>query len=365
MIPGVAVLRHRGKAATGMTAWWQVAALVALATFAGTAGAAAQSVLARNLTPGAPIEFVLNATVVGSAKADAEGYASMRLRPAGGGKDQMDSLVFVDTCGELKRILVVERGTEPLAQEPACARVEIPGLIVVNLTGPSPTLMLIQGPYDPNAPPRTWTAAPMGLIVSGGTGLTSFNNQGLFACGSVTDCSANNWTMGFAGAAQFWLSPFLGAEVGYIKPGGTEVEGKGTSSISSYDFTSSLGGDVLTVAGLVGGPVGPLRLYGKAGANHQWTTQTETVTIADVTATIDGVEQTIKGGTQTTTLRTSGWGWLFGGGVDVWIHPRFAIYGEALWAGVKGGDADLGEGSLNQRLTMFFVGGRLYLAFGR
>lgn len=369
----VAVVRYPGQTATGMTAWWKVVAVVALAWAAGASDASAQSVLVRNLAPGTTVEFVLNSTVVGSAKTDAEGYASLPLAPAGTGKAEMDSYIFTETCGETRRVLVVERVVEPPAPDAACARVEIPGLfvvrpistIVVDMTGSTPTLLLIQGAYDPKAPPRTWTAAPMGLILSGGAGLTSYNNQGLLACGSVTDCSSNNWTLGYTGAVQFWLAPFLGAEVGYIKPGGTTAEGSGTSSISTYEFNSELDGDVLTIAGLVGGPVGPLRLYGKAGANHQWSIQTETVTIADATATIDGVEQTVPGGTHSTTLRTSGWGWLFGGGMEAWVSPRFAIYGEAMWAAMKGGDADRGEGSLDQRQTMFFIGGKFHVAFGR
>ena len=51
--------------------------------------------------------------------------------------------------------------------------------------------------------------------------------------------------------------------------------------------------------------------------------------------------------------------------MEAWVSPRFAIYGEAMWAAMKGGDADRGEGSLDQRQTMFFIGGKFHLAFGR
>ena len=51
---------------------------------------------------------------------------------------------------------------------------------------------------------------------------------------------------------------------------------------------------------------------------------------------MNDVPQTFKGGTQTFETETRGWGWLFGGGLEAWIKPSFAIYGEAGSAALKG-----------------------------
>ena len=54
---------------------------------------------------------------------------------------------------------------------------------------------------------------------------------------------------------------------------------------------------------------------------YHWTENTGTETIDDLTITVDNVQQTIPGGTQASLLQTEGWGWLFGGGGEVWHRP--------------------------------------------
>jgi len=116
--------------------------------------------------------------------------------------------------------------------------------------------------------------------------------------------------------------------------------------------------NVVTLAGKIGAPVGPARIYGLAGATYHWATSTTTETIADQTVTVGDVTRTIPGGTQVFVVNTEGWGWLFGGGAEIWATPRFAIYGEFTRVYLKGGDADGGEGSLDERASMILAGAR-------
>jgi hypothetical protein len=135
------------------------------------------------------------------------------------------------------------------------------------------------------------------------------------------------------------------------------VDGSG----QTFRFNTFLTADVLTVAGKVGGPVGPVRLYGRAGGNFHRGTFGTTQTTDDTTITVDGVTVAIPGGTQTFELVTEGWGWLFGGGMEVWMRPSVAIYGEVTFAALKGNPVDAAEGGLNDRLTAFTIGAKFKL----
>jgi hypothetical protein len=88
---------------------------------------------------------------------------------------------------------------------------------------------------------------------------------------------------------------------------------------------------------------------------------TTTESIADYIYTVDDVTTTIPGGSQTFQLRTGGWGWLFGGGLEVWVSSRFGVYGEFTYTELKGDNLDLGEGSINDRLFLIFGGVRVHL----
>ena len=79
------------------------------------------------------------------------------------------------------------------------------------------------------------------------------------------------------------------------------------------------------------------------------------------TVTVDEVVQTIPGGTQTFELKTDGWGWLFGGGLEVWVSPSFAIYGEFDYGALKGSDVSGGEARIDDRLTSALLGLRVHI----
>jgi hypothetical protein len=157
--------------------------------------------------------------------------------------------------------------------------------------------------------------------------------------------------------ADYWITPFLAAEVSYVRPSDVTASGSG----STFQFDSRLETRLATVAGKAGVPVGHARLYGFGGMNRQQTTSTTTETISDTTVVVDGVTQTIKGGTQTFAQKTQGWNWLAGGGVEAWLTSRVAFYGEFTLAKIKGEPISGGEGGIDDQAMLFMVGARLRL----
>ena len=182
-------------------------------------------------------------------------------------------------------------------------------------------------------------------------------------------CNGDGSGFGFQGGAEYWFAPWLAAEGTFLKPANMTAEGSGTG----YKFDTTLETSVVTIAGKVGVPAGPMRFYGKVGANYQRSLSTNNQTIDDTTiivqesTTVDGettvTEKTItyKGGSHTIDYRTGGWSWYIGGGAEAWFKGRFAVYGEAAWLGLKGDNLDEGEGRLDDKLTMFMFGARVKL----
>jgi hypothetical protein len=74
---------------------------------------------------------------------------------------------------------------------------------------------------------------------------------------------------------------------------------------------------------------------------------------------VDDVPQTVKGGRQTYALRTQGWGWAYGGGLEVWMAPAFGLYFEAGRGALKGKAVDNVDGSLDDHVNYIVVGGRV------
>lgn len=322
--------------------------------------AGAQTVKVRNAAPGATIEVVYGTTQVANTSTDARGAVDVPLPASSGATGEIDAHLFVDECGTRRKVIISPAGTTPAAQEPACVRREIAGLflvrpastLVVNVAPPAPSLLLRQGAFDPDAPPREWTAAPKGLVLSGGTGFSFIGNAGALACGTVTDCSADGTALGFSANLTYWFTPYVAADVGYLKPGDMTAEGSG----DGYRFSSTLDSRVLTVGGRVGVPVGPLRFFGKAGADYHWGTFSTSQTIDQRTITVDEMAETIPGGTQELALETKGWDWVFGGGLEVWFTRHVAAYAEFGRAGLKGDPVQDVEGTIEDRALYLFVG---------
>jgi hypothetical protein len=350
--------------------WRPLAAAAVLKLSVCVAAADAQTVIVRSAPPGSSVEVTVNAKPAGSAKVDPGGDATVAfdLR-ALIGRVQMDADVYVDTCDTVRRVLIVERGQQAPVQEAACTRRDDLGFflmrrvstLVVNVSGTPPTVMLRQGRVnlDPQASSRP--EVPTGLVVFGGAGLAQFGDFVVLACGTVTDCTGKDSLFAFTGGLDYWISRFIAAEVAYLKPAELDVNGRGTN----FQFKTSLDPHIVSVAGKVGLPIGPVRLFGKVGGTYHRAVLGTSQTMDDVAIEVDGETQTIEGGTQEFEVRTGGWGWLFGGGGEIWARPSLAIYGEAGRAALKGSALDAEEGTLDERMNYFMFGVRVRIGGGR
>ncbi len=236
----------------------------------------AQTVIVRNAPPDSLVEVVLNDTAVGSSKTNDKGDAlvavgmSERLMKA-----ETDAQIFVDICPAVRRVLVVERSVQVPLQEAGCTRRDMGGIfvvksissLVVDVGGPSPTLLLRQGRVSLD-PPRVWKPAPTGLVLFGGGAFTSGGNVTAIACGDVAGCSGDQAGLGYSAGAAYWLTPFLAAEGTYIKAADATAAGR----TDTFEFESVFEVEVLTLVGKVGIPRGPVRPYGLAGATYQQST---------------------------------------------------------------------------------------------
>ncbi len=329
---------------------------------AGSAGA--QTLMLRSAPSGARVEVRLNAAEAGAATTDAEGHATVVLAP-GVSRDEISANLFVDSCDALVRVLIVERGVPAAAPGAGCTRQAIAGVfvvrpvstLVITIQSPRPRLLLRQGAFDPDAPPRVWEQSPTGFMVFGGGGFSRFSNAGVEACGNVAGCSADRSGLGYTAGVAYWFKPFFGVEGAFIRP----VEATAEGGAETYRFTSGLDARVVTVAGLFGIPSGPVRVYAKAGASTARALLTTTQTVDERTIAVGDETVTIPGATQTLQVRTGGWGWQFGGGVEFWPTRFVALYGEAGFIKLKGSDLDEGEGVLDDRLTTLMVGVRVRL----
>jgi hypothetical protein len=339
-----------------------VAAGIHLSIAAGVASA--QTAIVTNVPAGSKVEFVLNTSTVGAASAETSGTVTLSAPADAGLKAEMDAYIYVDSCDDLRRVVVVDRNQPLPADVPGCRRTQIAGVflvrpvstLVVNVEGPTPTVLLRQGRFTPRAPGprRTWNP-PTGLVLSGGAGLGSVSDPVVQACGDIPECSGDAAKLALTASAAFWFSPNLAVEVGYLKP--WEVEADGTAD--TFRFNSAFNADVLTMTGKVGFPAGRVRIYGKAGGTYQQSTFTTTQITEDITTTTDGVTTTIEGGTQIYELRTGGWGWMFGGGLDVWLKSSFGLYAEGAWVSLKGNARDDADGATDDRVIYFVLGGRV------
>ena len=332
---------------------------------AAAAVASAQTIIVTNAPPGAAVEFVLNEAAVANGTTDQAGSVTLTATPPpGAARGDMDAQIYVDACDTLRRVLIVDRSVPVRAAAPGCVRSQIAGLflvrpistLVLDVTGPTPTVLLRQGRFTPPPPGevRTWSPSPTGLVVSGAAGFAALRDPAASGCGDVTDCSGDGSGLAYAAGAAFWFTRLIAAEVVYMRPS----EGTATGQGSNFRFDGSVDAHVLTLAAKVGIPIGPVRLYGKGGATRTWATLFTTQTSEDVTQTVNGVTTTVPGGTTEFGLKTEGWGWIIGGGLEGWMTRSVAIYVEGGRAALKGESVeDAGaEGSFDDALTYIGVG---------
>ena len=358
---------------TRMTGFRRALALAAALNASLLVGAAsAQTVIVIKAPADATVELFLNGSKVGSSPASPTGEATLSLNAeARGGRQEMDARIYLDTCPGVRRVQIVERGLEPPVPQSACTRAQLIALflmrpvtsLVVDSTEGRPDAWLRQGPAPKSwlkATPaedrpvggRSWRPVPTGLSIFGGGGFVSNSDVHAAVCGDTANCTPNGFRPGFTAGAAYWIGPNIAVEGSYLKPLKISIDG----SDQTYAFKSELSADVITVAGKVGGQAGPLRVYGLGGMNYQRSDLTTQERSGDISYTVDGVTTTLPGGTQSLTFETRGWGWMFGGGVEIWVKPRFAIYGEVLRLKLNGTDTRGGEGTLDDQMTTIMLG---------
>ena len=352
------------------TPWRRLALAAALFLTAGTGVAVAQTVTVRNTPAGAPVEILFDGSVLVSGKADQAGEARLPITlQVTKGDWESDVRVYVDVCGELHRVGLVDRLSLAPTPGDGCERRDVSGLYVIKAVtnlfvdvggsravvylrqGPLPKEWMTETPVD-DRPLRLRRPSPTGLVVFGGGGLTTFG-AGLGAeCGDVSNCTPDRRATTIVAGATAWITRWLAVEGAYVKPTTLKVSGSG----STYRFDSSFESQFITAVGKVGFSFGPFRPYGIGGANyHRSLRRTNQVTDAR-TITVDDVATTFPEASQTWATATDGVGWVFGGGAEVWLSSRVGLFGEITRAKMKGKGLDNTEGYIDER-TSFFWGG--------
>lgn len=344
---------------------WPLVAAAAFGVIAGASLASAQTVIARNVPAGSTMELVLNETKVGTASPDPLGDARIPFKVQdSSGKPEMDANVHVDICDTIRRVVVVERGKPSAPTEAGCTRRDVLGLflvksvsnIVVDTGAPNPTVWLRQGSVDLTikAASSRWDAMPTGLVVFGGAGVGMYRDQLFLQCGNVVDCHGSDTRTTFTLGGTFWLNRYIGAEGAYVQPLDVNTSGNGTG----FHFSSVLEAHFFTINGKIGIPVSRVRIYGQGGSNYHSASLSTTQTNDDKQVSTGGVSTTLPGGTQTIEIKTGGWGWQFGGGLEVWMKSWLGIYGEANRTRLKGDSVEGPQGELSDYITTVLGGMR-------
>lgn len=356
-----------------MTQPWRVLAAAALVCMTcGVGTAAAQTVLARRVPAGEQVEVMLNGKPVGTAKADEAGDAKVSFDMQKAlGKSEMDANVYVDHCETTTRVWIVEVGG-PLPAEGTCNLRTVSGLfwvrhvntIVVNdVSAAIPSLLLVKGRYTPpapgeeNRPDGPQFDMPAGLVVFGGAGLTQIADSRGVACGDVSSCSGGESGFGFMVGAEYRFHPALSVEFAYVKPHTVTFNG----AEPTFRFTTEESIDYYTFSGKVGVPFGRAKLYGRGGMSFNQAKVLTTQTQDPRTVTVNDESVVIPGGTQVIDLRTDGFGWLFGAGLEVWANRTFAFFGEFQYGNLQGEDLNNGEARIDNHLSSIFGGLRVHI----
>jgi hypothetical protein len=358
--------------------WRRLAFAAAITVTVGVGAASAQTVILRNAPPGSTVELVLNVDVVGSATVDAAGTAtvtsSRRVPPNKAGSD---AHLYLETCDTLRRLLIVERGQPAADPGAGCTRKQVVEwfvlrrvtTLVLDLGSPTSTVWVRQGPApeqwlrEPSAdgPVGRGRQASLGFMVFGSGGVGMFGDFLAIACGTAPSCGGKESPITYNAGIIYWVIPYLAFDASYMKPANLTADGSG----DIYGFASFLRTDIFTFGARVGVPVGRLRVFGGAGMNYVRATFGTTQTIIPTTVIVDEIPRIIPGGTQTFDLRTTGWGWQIGGGVEAWVNRAVAVYGEAGRVMLKGKAPGGEEGFLDDRVTYVLAGLRVRIGGSR
>src|SRR5688500_16871961 len=106
-------------------------AAAALVLTAGSGTLAAQTLYVRRAPVGSTVDLFVNTIRAGSAQADASGDVRIPFDlTAQLKKAEIDARVYVDTCGENRRVTIGERDVTVLPPEDGCTRQEVTGVFL-------------------------------------------------------------------------------------------------------------------------------------------------------------------------------------------------------------------------------------------
>ena len=349
-----------------------LAAFFASVTMA-AAVATAQTVIVRRAPAGGSVDVVMGSAVLGSGPVDPLGDGRVVLKTfprASAG--EMSVQVFVDVCATQRRVVLVERSFQAPPVSVDCIRRAISGFIVlrpvstvvIDVGDAAPSLRIRQGPapvawlrHGPPPPPSLFSSAP-GLELFGSANFVTFRDAIGRSCGTVQGCGGKDFTPSYAAGGAYWVSPYFGAHASYLRAGTIVVVATGGRG---FRFDTTIDVEALTIGGIVGVPIGRTRMFGHVGGNRHRGAVVTVETTDDAVVVVDGVPRTIAGGTETFVFNTSGWGWQFGGGFDVWLTPAMAAFVEAGSGPIKGANRDTPEGVVDDHMTFVLIGARVRL----
>jgi hypothetical protein len=70
---------------------------------------------------------------------------------------------------------------------------------------------------------------------------------------------------------------------------------------------------------------------------------------------------TIDGALKSVVVQTQGWGWMLGGGLEVWMAPAVGLYADAGFVKLKGASIGGGEARLDDRMRYVTFGLRVHI----
>jgi hypothetical protein len=327
----------------------------------GLGTAAAQRVMVRHVPEGTAVEVVLNGAPAGKGAVDATGDVTVPFTlPEKDGKSDFDANIFVDVCDKMRRVIITEvtRPAPPVAE--GCDRRDISGLywvrrsntIVIDMRPANPTLLLIDGEYTPppDRSPEEEAAAdtiphaplPRGFAMFAGAGLTAFRDVVTLNCGNAQTCSGDSSPYAYTFGATYWITRNFGVEGSFVHPQKVKISGG-----DAFAFDTSMNVDIWNILGKAGVQAGAMRLYGQGGLSYHQATHI--------------TNQTIGEATQKFERQTEGWSYVFGGGAEIWVKPRVALFGELNFARLKGKATDDSEFRIDDRARTVVAGIRVHI----
>ena len=157
-----------------------------------------------------------------------------------------------------------------------------------------------------------------------GGGLTSFRDVVNVNCGTTQTCSGDASPYSYSFGATYWITRYLGVEGSFLHPQKIKISGG-----DGFTFNTEVNMDIWNILGKAGVQAGPVRLYGQGGMSYHQATHV--------------TNQTIGEASQRFEVQTEGWNYVFGGGAEIWVKPRVALFGELDFAQVKGKATDESE----------------------